>query len=101
MNALHTSPEPVPLSADATFELHRRQFFDAVGDAATFPFCGTDGSVGMEYEVQVAVQGEPGDVDLPLSIAQSAYARNLARRVARGDLPPAALAEFEEVLRHN
>ena len=101
MNALHTSPEPAPLSADATFELHRRQFFDAVADAATFPFCGTDGSVGMEYEVQVAVQGEPGDVDLPLSIAQSAYARNLARRVARGDLPPAALAEFEEVLRHN
>lgn len=101
MNALHTSPEPVPLSPDATFELHRRQFFRAVGDAATFPFCGQDGSVGMEYEVQVAVQGEPGAVDLPLSIAQSAYARNLARRVARGDLPPGALAELEEVLRHN
>ena len=101
MNALHTSPEPVPLSADAAFELQRRQFFRAVGDAATFPFCGQDGSVGMEYEVQVAVQGEPGAVDLPLSIAQSAYVRNLARRVARGDLPPGALAELEEVLRHN
>ena len=65
------------------------------------PFAGEDTSVGMEYELQVAVEGDPKDVDLPLSISESGFFRNIVKRASRGDLPPESIDSLRQFLYHN
>lgn len=62
------------------------------------PFAGGDSSVGMEYELQVAVEGDHRDVDLPMTVCASTYYKNLVKRTARGDLPPERLDLLEAFL---
>jgi hypothetical protein len=62
------------------------------------PFGPRDVTAGCENEFQVAVSGKAGDVDLPGRIMESAYFRNLARRVASGDVPPRRLRELQEMI---
>jgi hypothetical protein len=88
-------------TTDTTCEFDRLRFFRELRDAAIVPFAERDSSVGMEYEVQVAVAGQPQDVDLPITIAQSTFFKNVAKRSARGDLPPETLKRIEVFLQHN
>ena len=65
------------------------------------PFAEEDTSVGMEYELQVAVEGDHKDVDLPQSISESGFFRNTIKRAARGDLPPKSIDLLREFLYKN
>jgi hypothetical protein len=63
MNASIQSPDILP---NRLRDLHR--FFDVLREQGRTPFAGDDTSAGMEYELQVAVEGEPRDVDLPTTV---------------------------------
>ncbi len=65
------------------------------------PFVGEDSTVGMEYELQVAVQGVCGDVDLPLAILDSNYYGNIVKRVNRGDITPDSIDDLNAFLHKN
>jgi hypothetical protein len=52
----------------------------------------------MEYELQVAVEGDHKDVDLPITIASSTYFKNVVKRTERGDLAPASLLSLNNFL---
>jgi hypothetical protein len=62
------------------------------------PFGPDDATAGSESELQVAVQGDPDLVDLPIRIRESGYYQNLARRVAAGDSPSRTLLDLERYL---
>jgi hypothetical protein len=65
------------------------------------PFAAVYLSVGMEFELQVAVAGNYNDVDLPRSINESGFFRNTVKRAARGDLPPKSIDSLRNFLYHN
>lgn len=62
---------------------------------------GEDSSVGMEYELQVAVESDHRDVDLASTIWNSSYYKNVAKRTARGDLPSRCLESLQDFLCNN
>lgn len=62
------------------------------------PFGRGDGTVGMEFELQVAVEGSAEMVDLPLTIHGSNFYRNMVKRIGRGDLESEAASALEEYL---
>lgn len=87
-----------------TLSDHQRtlgRFFSALGTNRLTPFIGEDSSVGMEFELQVAVEGDYKDVDLPTIIGSSTYFKNVVKRSARGDLPPASLESLKDFLQNN
>ncbi|MDR3629777.1 MAG: hypothetical protein P4L42_05510 [Desulfocapsaceae bacterium] len=88
-----TESEEIEAGVSA-FTRHMRQ-----GDL--HPFTGEDSSVGMEFELQVAIHGDRRNVDLPLAISQSRFFRNIIKRAARGDLPAKAIASLREFLFRN
>jgi hypothetical protein len=65
------------------------------------PFVFGDVTAGTENELQVAVIGTRHHVDLPLSIKQSSYYRNIRRRTARGDTSSRTITELDQYLRDN
>lgn len=65
------------------------------------PFTGEDTSVGMEYELQVVVQGDYKSVDLPITIRDSTYFKNIVKRTATGDLAPECLDFLKDFLYQN
>jgi len=65
------------------------------------PFIPGDLSVGVENELQAAVQGKQDDVDLVRSIKESSYFQNLIKRGLRGDLPQTRSRELREFLDAN
>ncbi len=85
--------------------------YDAEADVSLFlsaltanglqPFAGEDSSVGMEYELQVAVEGSHQDVDLTATIRNSSYFKNIAKRTARGDLPSGCQESLQDFLHNN
>ncbi|MFH0784863.1 MAG: hypothetical protein V2B20_23310 [Pseudomonadota bacterium] len=82
-------------------EKNMQRLFDALASRKLTPFAGNDSSVGMEYELQVAVEGDQKDVDLPTTISSSTYFKNVVKRSARGDLPPASLQSLKDFLTKN
>ncbi len=78
-----------------------QHFFSSMNTGNSLPFTGEDSSVGMEFELQVAVEGDYEHVDLPLTIGSSTYFKNVVKRSARGDLPPASLASLKDFLHKN
>jgi hypothetical protein len=76
-------------------------FFDSMAALGLRPFCDADTSVGMEYELQVAVEGDHQDVDLTATIRNSSYFKNVVKRTDRGDLPPSCLESLKEFLYQN
>jgi len=62
------------------------------------PFVGSDTTVGVENEFQVAVEGNKDQVDLALTILESGYYQNLVRRARRGDLSPHVRTELDAFL---
>ena len=74
---------------------------DIITRSGQQPFCGSDTSAGMEYELQVAVAGNHRDVDLPIAIRSSTFFKNLIKRTARGDMPTSCVESLKEFLFHN
>lgn len=64
------------------------------------PFTPRDATVGLENEMQAAVVGSAEEVDLPISLIESGFYRNLRRRTASGDAPREVLARLENYLEH-
>jgi len=62
------------------------------------PFTGVDATAGSEDELQAVVAGSSSHCDLPLSIRESRFFRNVARRSASGEAPRSTLAELHEFL---
>lgn len=67
-------------------------------DPSTLPFCGQDTTAGTETELQVAVVGNRGAVDLPRYIEESRYLANLRKRVDAGDNSARWLRNLESYL---
>ncbi len=76
-------------------------FLDSLAALGHQPFCDADTSVGMEYELQVAVEGHHRDVDLTATLRNSSYFKNVVKRTARGDLLPSCLESLKEFLYQN
>lgn len=62
------------------------------------PFVGLDATAGSEDELQAVVIGAPEQCDLPLSIRESRFFQNIARRSASGEAPRRTLLEVEAFL---
>ncbi len=58
------------------------------------PFSSGDATAGSEDELQVVAAGRSSDCDLPLSIRESRFFRNIARRHASGEAPHRAMLEL-------
>ncbi|GFO57707.1 hypothetical protein GMST_00320 [Geomonas silvestris] len=65
------------------------------------PFAPDDATGGTETELQAVVAGSRGDVDLPLTIEQSDYYANIAKRAAAGDTPKRLIADLDGYLSGN
>ncbi len=92
-----TLPLPPVTASEISIQadLFRRQVLQR---ADRTPFFGTDTTVGVENEFQVAIEGKKEDVDLALTIVASNYYKNLTRRARRGDLSPHVLTELDAFL---
>jgi hypothetical protein len=87
-----------------TLSDHQRtlqRFFSSLSIKSLTPFTDKDSSVGMEFELQVAVEGDHKDVDLPTTISSSTFFKNVVKRSARGDLSPAGLQSLKDFLYKN
>lgn len=82
-------------------EIATIRFIRGTNSAEIQPFIGTDSSAGMEYELQVAVEGRHNDIDLPITIRDSTYYRNIVKRAARGDLSPECVESLDAFLYKN
>ncbi len=64
----------------------------------TLPFVDEDATAGSETELHAAVIGSRSDVDLPITIEESNYFANAARRAEAGDTPRRTLTRLEDWL---
>ena len=71
-------PALMPKTKDDT-AVDMDRFCRSLREQGGMPFSRNDTSVGMEYELQVAVVGNHKDVDLPISIGASTFFKNLFR----------------------
>ncbi len=62
------------------------------------PFTALDATAGSEDELQAVVVGSSNSCDLPLSIRESRFFRNIAHRSASGEAPQRTLSELEAFL---
>lgn len=76
-------------------------FADRILELGVSPFGFGDSSVGMEYELQVAVEGAAENVDLPIHIKESSFFRNTEKRASRGDLPKGSITALRDFLEKN
>jgi len=65
------------------------------------PFGPQDATVGVENELLTVVVGDRNQVDLPRTVMESNYYRNLVRRAGSGDAPLQRLKELEQYLSEN
>lgn len=69
--------------------------------ARTLPFAGADATCGCENELQAVVIGSRQDADLPQTIENSNYYKNIIKRHHRGELPKKVITELENWLGDN
>ncbi|MBU1156878.1 MAG: hypothetical protein KJ921_13560, partial [Proteobacteria bacterium] len=69
--------------------------------AASLPFSLGDATCGCENELQTTVLGPAEAVDLPRSIVESNYYRNIAKRERSGEMPRRVMNELEQWLEGN
>ncbi len=62
------------------------------------PFTSHDATAGSEDELQAVVVGSAAACDLPLSLRESRFFRNIARRSASGEAPAKTLSELQAFL---
>ena len=53
-------------------------------DIESLPFCGNDVTAGSETELQAVVMGKSENVDLPQTIQNSNYFKNIIKRACSG-----------------
>lgn len=70
----------------------------AAFDYGCLPFDHSDVTAGSEDELQAAVLGKSDCCDLPISIQESRFFRNLAKRTSSGEAPRRAYLELQEFL---
>lgn len=85
------------------FECGSVRYFERIRDmlgydSTDIPFSRHDTTAGAENELQAVVIGSRDACDLPLSIEDSRYYRNLVRRMRAGELPRTALDELTRYL---
>lgn len=68
--------------------------------AQSLPFSASDATAGSENELQAVVLGEKTEVDLPITIEESNYYKNILRRVKAGETPRRVVADLEKHLNH-
>ena len=83
------------------FEALGTRASSARGFVSSLPFSVSDITAGSESELQAVVIGAKDTVDLPVTIEQSNYYANIARRIATGDTPRRAIIELERYLNEN
>jgi len=66
--------------------------------ASLLPFSSGDTTAGAENEFQTAVEGSASYVDLPLTIEESNYYKNLIKRTERGDTSKHIALELHKIL---
>ena len=93
---MNTYIPPSNQRATSKEDIHR--LFSSLVSLSSKPFTCEDTSVGMEYELQVAIEGDHKDVDLPITIASSTYFKNVVKRTERGDLASANLESLQTFL---
>lgn len=67
----------------------------------TLPFSLNDATAGSENELQTVVEGKRNNVDLPITIEQSNYFRNIIKRAAAGDAPKTVITDLERFINDN
>ena len=87
--------------SEKSWEIEAIRFFRGETAETLSPFVGVDTSAGMEYELQVAVEGSDKDVDLPMVIRDSNFYRNTVKRALRGDLAQDRVEVLDEFLDEN
>jgi hypothetical protein len=68
---------------------------------AALPFTPADATAGAENELQTSVAGTHEAVDLPISILESNYFKNIACKTIAGETPRHAITELEQHLNGN
>jgi hypothetical protein len=68
---------------------------------SNLPFRPDDVTIGTESEYQTAVIGNQENVDLPITIRESAYFANISRRVKSGDTAKRSVYRLEEFMDDN
>jgi hypothetical protein len=96
---------PTPLKFATRFERIRRHLGIPQATAAqliaTLPFTPEDTTAGAENELQACVVGPADKVDLPITIFNSNYFKNITRKALAGDTPRHAVTELEKHLSDN
>lgn len=93
--------EHIPFKVVEDIETGFARFKNSFEASNQHPFAGNDSTVGMEYELQVAVEGDHRDIDLPIVIRNSSFFKNIVKRTARGDLSESCLTELQDFLYNN
>lgn len=65
------------------------------------PFVGEDITAGVENELQVVVIGDQRDVDLPITITESNYYKNIIAEAKTGNSPRQMITSLEAFLENN
>lgn len=65
------------------------------------PFSVNDTTAGSENELQTVVEGADNTVDLPITIVQSNYFRNILKRAAAGEASKKVITDLEKFLNNN
>lgn len=73
----------------------------STGFVEALPLSLHDATAGSETELQAAVAGDRGTVDLPTTIQESNYFANILKRVATGESSERAVTELEKFLDSN
>jgi hypothetical protein len=100
LQLIHSNPElsKTPSSLSKLMNLFGISDLSDSNWVENLPFAGEDTTAGSETELQTVVIGPRDKVDLPLSIEQSNYFRNMAKRAATGDAPGQKLDALEAYL---
>ena len=69
--------------------------------ARSIPFSCDDTTAGSENEFQTAVTGKAGEVDLPVTIKESNYYKNILKRFKAGETPRKLVTEIEKYVNDN
>jgi len=70
-------------------------------DIESLPFCGNDVTAGSETELQAVVMGKSENVDLPQTIQNSNYFKNIIKRACSGEMSGYVLHAIEDFISHN
>jgi hypothetical protein len=100
----------LPLRKDHRFNPGTREYLERLQDifnqggknhTASLPFSLNDTTAGSENELQSAVIGSKDAVDLPVSIEESSFYRNMLRRMKSGEMPRKVMHDLTEYLTEN